>query len=133
MKHLIRNYLINLTALMATTQIMPGLAYSGGIKTLLVAAFALMLVNLAVIPLLKIVFLPLNLLTLGIFAWVINVVALYVLTTIIPDLRLVPFDFNGFDWNGFIIPGFAFNVLQVAVIASILIGFISHFLQWLVK
>ena len=133
MKHLIRNYLINLTAIMATTQIMPGLAYSGGFKTLMIAAFALMLVNLAVVPLLKIVFLPLNLLTLGIFAWVINVVALYVLTTIIPDLRLVPFDFNGFDWNGFIIPGFAFNVLQVAVISSLLLGFISHFLQWLVK
>lgn len=78
-------------------------------------------------------FLPLNLLTLGIFTWVINVVALYLMVTIIPQFKLVPYSFEGFDLNGFILPAFDFNVLQVAIITSFMIGFISHLLHWLSK
>jgi putative membrane protein len=113
--------------------ILPGLRISGGIQTLLLGALGLMVINLLVIPLLKIMFLPLNVLTLGIFTWVINVVALYLLTTLIPQIKLVPFTFSGYNLNGFSIPSHDLTVLQVAIVASFLIGLISHFLHWLSK
>lgn len=112
---------------------MPGLTYSGGFQTLALGALGLMLINLAIIPLLKVMFLPLNILTLGIFTWVINVVALYLLTTLIPQFKLVPYFFQGYNLNGFTIPAWPLNILQVAILASFLIGFISHFLHWLSK
>ena len=118
-------------ALYAATRILPGLNYEGGIKTLVLGAAGLMLVNFLVVPLLKIMFLPLNLLTLGIFAWVVNVVALYLLTSLIPGFKLVPFYFAGSSINGFQIPAMELNVLQVAIVASFLVGLTSHFLQWL--
>jgi len=131
MKSLLRNFLINLIALWITAKIMPGLQYSGGIQTLLIGALGLMVLNIAVIPLLKVLFLPLNLLTLGIFAWVVNVVALYLMTTYLPVFKLVPYDFPGANLNGFMVPSYSLNLLEVAVITSFLIGLISHFLSWL--
>jgi uncharacterized membrane protein YvlD (DUF360 family) len=112
---------------------MPGLQINGGVQSLFLGALGLMFINLLVIPLLKIMFLPLNVLTLGIFTWVINVVALYLLTSVIPQIKLVPYTFSGYNLNGFIIPSHDLTILQVAVVASFLIGLISHFLHWLSK
>jgi putative membrane protein len=133
MKSLLRAFLINLSALWLTAKLLPGLQYSGGLKALIIGAVGLMAMNVLVIPLLKVMFLPLNLLTLGIFAWLVNVVALYLLTNFLPFFRLIPYDFNGANLNGFIIPAVSMNVLQVAIVASFMIGFISHFLNWLIR
>lgn len=133
MKTVLRNFLINLAALAFTSMVLPGLTLSGGFLTLAKGALGLMLINLAIVPLLKIMFLPLNLLTLGFFTWIINVMALYFLTTIIPQIKLVSYSFPGTNLNGFIIPQAEMNVLTVAIVASLLIGFLSHFLHWLAK
>lgn len=130
MKTLLRYFLINLTSLWITTKLVPGLTYSGGAKSLLMGAFAFMIINFILVPLLKIMLLPLNLLTLGLFAWVTNIVALFALTTI-SDFQLIPYFFPGYQINGFIIPPLDLPTFWVAVLASLLIGFITHFLQWL--
>jgi len=131
MKTLLRYLLINLVSLWATTRIIPGLSYTGGIKSLLVGAVAFMLINFLLVPLLKILFLPLNLLTLGLFAWITNVLALFALTTIVSDFVLAPYTFSGLNYNGFEIPAFELSAFLVAIAASFLIGFITHLLQWI--
>ena len=133
MKALLRNYLINLGSLWATSSILPGLEYNGGAKTLFVGAGVFMIINWLVIPLLKVMFLPLNLLTMGIFGWALNVLGLYFLTVIVPEFKLLPFTYPGANISGVIIPTVDLNLLQVAIVASFLIGFMSHFCQWLVK
>jgi uncharacterized membrane protein YvlD (DUF360 family) len=130
-KTVLRNYLINLAVLWGVTEQFPGLSYNGEFKTLLIGALGLMGMNIIIIPLLKIVFLPLNLLTLGIFTFVINVIALYLLTTIMPTFKLVPYDYPGGTILGFPVPPTHLTVLWVAIIASFMIGFASHFLHWL--
>lgn len=131
MKRILRNYLINLVALVITTKYVPGLTYVGGFRVLLLGSAALMLINLAVIPLLKVIFLPLNLLTLGLFTWVINVIGLYFLTVLIPEFKLISFNFSGLDLGMLIIPPLSLNILQVAILSSFLIGLITHLLHWL--
>lgn len=132
-KALLRNLLINGFALYAATLIIPGFSFSGGFKTLFLGAMIFMVINIAIVPLLKILLLPLNLLTFGIFAWVVNVIALYLLTVVLPQFRILPYEFLGLNIFGIIIPKVALNTLHVAVITSLIIGFISHFLQWLRK
>lgn len=132
MKTLLRYFLINLGSLYVATRIIPGLTYTGGFKSLIIGAFAFMLINWILVPLLKILFLPLNLLTVGLFAWLINVLALYALTTIVSDFQLIPYTFNGFYTSVFSIPAMELSSFWVAVVASLVIGIISHFLQWLV-
>ncbi len=133
MKVILRNLLINVAALSLASKFIPGLVFEGGVKTLFLSGAIFMLINALVVPVLKIMFLPLNLLTLGFFSWVVNVLALYLLTSIVPQLKLVPFVFTGANLGGFVIPQTELNVLYVAILASFVIGFTSHFMHWLVK
>jgi putative membrane protein len=133
MKTLLRHFLMNFVALYITTTLVPGFSYTGGVRTLLIGGVGLMFINMLIIPLLKIMFLPLNILTLGLFTLVINVVGLYLLTTLVKEFRIMPYFFPGLDLNGFLIPGVSLNVLQVAILSAFLVGLISHFLQWLSK
>lgn len=132
MKTLLRYFLINLTSLWITTKIVSGLTYTGGFKTLLIGGLAFAVINVVLVPLLKVLLLPLNLFTLGLFAWLTNVLALYALTTVVSGFHLVPYKFPGLLYNGFIIPPTDLSTFWVAVLASLLIGIITHILQWLV-
>lgn len=131
MKTILRIILINFIALWATTQILLGLTYTGGFKTLFLGALAFAAINILLIPVLKILLLPLNLMTIGLFSWISNVLALFALVNLVPQFKLVPFYFPGARFDGFIVPGINLPVLWVAIIASFIIGVITHFLQWL--
>lgn len=133
MKSLFRNLLLNIGALWITSQIFPALIVSGGIKGLVIAALAFMAANIVLVPLLKLLLLPLNLLTLGIFAWLANVLALFFLTTVVPYLRLEEYRFPGVALDGFVVPELNLTTFQVAIIASFIIGLIIHFSRWLIK
>lgn len=132
MKRLLRFYLINLVSLWITSQVVKGLIFTGGVRALLLGALVFALINLILVPLLKLLLLPLNLMTLGIFSWLTNVLALYALTVIVPSVRLVPYRFPGFSANGFTVPGIDLSPLWAAVLASVLIAVIAHFLHWVV-
>ena len=132
MKALLRYFMINLVSLWITTEIIQGLTYSGGFRTLLIGAVVFTVINFLLVPLLKVLFLPLNLLTLGVFAWLTNVIALYALTSFLPQIKLVPYYFPGYTFSGFIIPAVELSTLYVAIAASFLIGIFTHFLHWLV-
>lgn len=133
MKKLLRKYLFSLGALWISSQILPALVIQGELKGLALAALAFMVADIILIPLLRVLFLPLNLLTLGIFAWITNVLALYALVSILPELILLPYNFPGIDLAGVIIPPIEMPTFMVAVVASFLIGGIIHILNWLTK
>lgn len=131
MKSLLRYFLFNLVSLWATSEIIKGVSYEGGIQTLGLAALVFTGINLILVPLLRILLLPLNLLTLGIFSWITNVLALYALTNLVPSFKLAPYFFPGYSYNGFSIPAADLTTFWVAVVASFLIGLFTHFLNWL--
>lgn len=131
MKTLIRYYLINLGALWLTSTLVSGFVYEGGLPTLLKAALVFALINLILLPLLRILLLPLNLLTLGFFAWVTNVLALYFLVRIVPNLHLTSSYLPGMQVGGFSIQAISLSAFWTAVIASLVIGVVTHFFHWL--
>ncbi len=133
MKHLIRTYLINVGALWVTSQALPALTITGGVRGLLLGSLAFMAANLLLVPLLKVLLLPLNLLTLGVFAWLGNVLALYFLVTVMPIFKVASYDFPGMSLNGFILPQMQLSTFLVVVVSSFLIGFLIHVINWLIK
>lgn len=133
MKSIFRNYLVNLVALWVTTQILPSISVLGGAKGLFIGALAFMVANILLVPLLKILLLPLNLLTLGLFAWLSNVLALYFLVNVVPYFKVTTYNFSGFYWQGFSIPTVDLTVFQVVIIASFILSFAIHFTNWLIK
>lgn len=75
-------------SLALAARIVPGAAYSGGWEFLALAGFAIALLNLAVAPILKILALPLRILTLNLFSLVIDMAMVWVANAILPELVL---------------------------------------------
>lgn len=85
-------WLITTFAIIVSAYILPGITVVG-LSTALLAALVLGLINVFLKPILIILTLPINIITLGLFTFVINA-ALVLLTA-----RLVPgFEVDGFWW-----------------------------------
>lgn len=76
---------LNAVALMATTYIVPGFKVDS-FTTAVLAAVVLGVVNTFIKPILAFVTAPLNIVTLGLFAFVINAVMLFLVSTFVPGL-----------------------------------------------
>ena len=133
MKKLLRSIIINAAALALVSQVMAGFKISSGYEGVFLTALVLAGINLVVKPLIKLLLLPINLITLGAFRWLINVFSLYLVTILIPYLEITGFNFPGFSYKGFIISEMYLSTLWVLVIASFLISLFSTFLFWLFK
>lgn len=133
MKRFLKRFFITTFSLYLIVLSIPGVSLSDGLEPLLISALVLTLLNKLAKPLLKLLFLPFNLITLGLFGWVINVVTLYLLTLIVPSLKIQAFTFNGFSWNNLVIPSFDLSAFYTYILASFALGLITSFLRWLVK
>ena len=131
MKSLIRTLLLNIAVIFFTAFILPGLSYSENFQVLILAAAALGLVNMIVRPIVKLVTLPINLLTLGIFSWVINVLMLYLVTRLIPGFEVLAFHFEGFAYQGLAIQPMEVGLLSSYILSSFIIGLLTSILGWL--
>ncbi len=132
-KSLIRSLIINLAALWVTNEVVACFYFARGVETLIATAFVLGVVNLFVKPLINILLLPINLLTLGTLRWVVNVATLYLVTLIVPDFRVVGFFFPGLAYNGFSLPPFSADGILALILSSFALSFVSGFLFWLAK
>jgi putative membrane protein len=111
MRHLLVNWLLNAVSLAIVAAIVPGIEIAG-FGTALIAAVVIGLVNATLGFFLKIVTLPLTLLTLGAFLIVINALM----------LKLAAALMTGFRVKGFL----------PAILGAILLSLVHMLLRWLV-
>lgn len=81
--HIIISLLLNALALFITAHIVPGF-FIPDFQTLLWAAIVLAVINTIIRPIFLVLTLPLNLLTLGLFTFVINAFMLWLATLFVP-------------------------------------------------
>lgn len=89
----------------------------GDWTTLLIASLVMVVVNKFVKPIVKLLFLPINVVTLGLFSVVINVLMLWLVTYLVP----------GFQITNMVVFGAHLNQFFSILLASILIGFAQSF------
>lgn len=133
MKSIIRRVVYYSVALFVTAQALEGVRVSGGLVTYIIGGAALSILFLLIKPILSIITLPLNIITLGLFSFLTNAIILYLLTILIPNISISAFKFSGFSFWGFVIPQFSINNFFAFVTASILLSIIVGFLKWLIK
>jgi len=104
--------LVNAVALWVATLLVPGVTYEGGALPLLGVALLFGVVNAFIRPVAKILTFPLIILTLGIFALVINGLMLWLTSSLSSSLGL-GFHVSGF-WAAF------WGALVVSVVSTIL-------------
>lgn len=110
--YLLLRWLVNAAAIMAIAYFVPGIGVSG-IYAALVAALALGILNALIRPLLILLTLPVNILTLGLFTFVINTLLFWFASTLV---------------KGFIVADF-----QAAFWGALIMWLVSWFTNWLLK
>lgn len=111
MKHLFVKIIINAAALMFTASIIDGI-YVDGWGAVIIAAVILGIINAVIRPILMVLTLPLNLMTLGLLTFVVNGLMLKLTATVV----------SGFDIMG----------LWPAIVGAIILSVVSTVLNWLV-
>ncbi len=133
MKPFLRNSLFNAFSIFFLSQILPGVKVGGGLFTYLFGGLALTLLFIFLRPILKILALPLNLVTLGAFSFLTNVIIFYLLTVLVFGISITAFDFPGISYAGFIIPKIHFNTLFAFIAVAFLQSVCVSFLNWLTE
>lgn len=131
MKSVIRSILINSLSLWLTSIIFKGLVISDTLQTVLFAGVVLFVINMTLKPILNFIALPFNLFTLGLASWLVNVIILYLLTVLLPTIKIVNFMFEGADILGVVLPSYNFTAVTGLIAASLLISVISAGVKWL--
>jgi putative membrane protein len=104
--------IVNALALWVATQLVPGVSYSGGVLPLLGVALVFGVVNAFIRPIAKILTFPIIIVTLGLFALVINGLML-LLTSAVSDALGLGFHVRGF-WAAF------WGALVVSIVSTLL-------------
>lgn len=130
MKALLRKTLLNSLSLWLTSLFLVGFKFGEEIVTLLLAGFVLLLIQKIIKPILQILTLPFNLLTFGLFSWLINVATLYLLTFFVPQIRITAFTFQGANLAGFVIPRMELNLVGAFIATAFVLTLIQKFLDW---
>lgn len=99
---------LNVFALLIVAYLIPGFSFDGLWATV-VAAVVIGIVNTYIRPVLQIIFIPLSIITLGVTAFLINVVLLW--------------------GTSFLVPGFEIEGFTTAAISSIFLSLTSMFLH----
>lgn len=133
MKSLLKVYLTFTLSLYLASLAFKGMELASGINSVLLAGVALSLFSLLVKPLINILLLPLNLITFGLFRWVSSVIALYLVTLVVPGFKITGFIFNGLSSKWMTIPSVNLTGILAVVAFSLVISVISSILHWLIS
>lgn len=133
MKGLLKNTIIDGFSLYLTAQTLSGVKVEGGFMTFVFGGLALSLMTSFLKPVLKVITLPINIITFGTFSFLINIIVLYLLTVFIPQIKVSAFVFPGFSLYGFIIPKFFLNTFFAFAAVSFTLSFIISFFRWIIK
>lgn len=133
MKKILRDFTIYTLSLWLVSQAGEGIVFAKGAITLVMAGVGLSLAHFLLRPLINLLLLPINLVTLGLFRWVSNVITLWTVTKIVTDFSIPYYKFFGIKISLYAIPGFETSGLVALVVVSLLISLISGFVFWLRK
>lgn len=133
MKRLLRSFVIHFFAIWFIARNVGGIDYQNNVQYLALGALALMVADMLLKPLINLLLLPFNLVTLGLFRWISGVVTFYVATTLVRGFSIVAFTYPGIHSNLFIIPSLSFSAFGAFIVVSFLVSFITSFLFSIAK
>jgi putative membrane protein len=113
---LILRIIINAVAIWVTTLIISGLNFSGDVLSLIVVAVIFGLVNAFIRPIVKLLSLPITVVTLGLFTLVINALMLWITVWLSSSLSLT---------------GNIFQNFLTVFLGALVISIVSTILSWI--
>ncbi|HKY74294.1 MAG TPA: phage holin family protein [Patescibacteria group bacterium] len=101
------------------------------INTLLVTGLVLTILTVFVRPFLKILLLPVNIITFGLFAWIINILVIYLATLLVPGFKVGSISIPAIIVGPFMFPSFTLSTFWSLFLVSWLISIGNGILGWI--
>lgn len=133
MKTIFRAVIFYNFSLYLVSQLFSGLKVTGGLQTIAVGGTILAVMSLILRPILQIISFPINLLTLGLFSFVINAGLLYLMTRFVPHISVHSFTLAKLSYKFITLPKTALNIYFAFIFLSFMVSFFVTILTWLTK
>ncbi|MFA6518590.1 MAG: phage holin family protein [Candidatus Shapirobacteria bacterium] len=124
-KRLAKYTLLSVFALITVNQIWGNFSFLP-VLVLLKSALVLSLFEVILKPIVKLLLLPINILTLGLFRIIINTLGLYLAIYFVPEFKVGNIATSGFSWQGFVIPAFSFQAFFAILVSSFTFSIIFY-------
>lgn len=132
MKYFLIKFCIPLLSLYFLDLFAPFLKINDGLAGLLFAALIFVLINEILKPILNLILLPVRIITLGTFNWVIGMILFFVWLTIAKNVAVSGWDVPSFSLGPVFVASFRLLWWQSAIVASIMLTLFIKILFWFV-
>ena len=129
MRKITRQLILSIVSFFTVSYFYPGLNFEKT-QVLLIASVVFGLLGLTIKPVLKLVSLPLNLFTFGLFSFFSGALIIFIVSFFVAGFSVGGFDFPGVEISGFQVPAFYFLPVFSALLASILVSWLNTLLRW---
>lgn len=131
MKSITKKILIILLSLYITANLTGGIIYQNNLSILLFGSLCLYTFNLIIKPLLNLIFMPINLLTLGASRWIINIIIFWAVTVFVDGFVIVPLKLSSFSLSGYSFPGLDLSFFWSLVLLSFIVQLCISVINWI--
>ena len=118
MRAIARLIAINSLSIFLVSLFLPGLHVSGGFTSFIIGGTLLTITSTILDPIIKIITLPFNILTLGFLSFLTTLAALFLITTFYGSIRVSAFTFEGFTFAGIVIQKIQLSYLLSFIVIS---------------
>ena len=128
-KRISRYSIISVFSLLICHQILGSPVFETNFLTLFKIGLIFSLFEIFLKPIVKILFLPINLITLGLFRFVMSIPAFLLVRQFVVSFKLVDIHTSATNWQGFVIPGMDFKGIMVLLVISLIYSFFFYLLK----
>lgn len=122
MRKLIVKVLATAASFYLTTYFLTGFQIENTWSAYLVGSLVFVIFNFVLSPIIKLLLLPINLLTLGLFRWLTNVLVLYLFDLVYDGIRISSFNYPGLTSSLISLPSGHLNLFWVLVLSSLIMS-----------
>lgn len=129
MKRIARSLIFSGLSLYLTSLIIAGFELKTDARSFLFAALIMAVVHYIIVPLSKLILLPLNIVTLGLVSVVAYILLFNYIINYFGFVSIHPWVFAGFVFKGLVIPKIAFNYIGTLITSAVLYSTIINIFE----
>lgn len=129
MRHYLKSFLITIAAFYVAYNFMGAINLGIDPKNIILVVGGLWIISQIINPVFSLVLLPVNLLTFGLIALVLNIAFFFALINFLPGFTITEYSFPGANLDGVILPPMAFNQVATIILVATSITFLQKLLH----
>lgn len=133
MKYVLKKYFLTLSSIFILSQFIPSIVINNSWNGLFYASLILSLLFYLIRPLINLIMIPINLITLNLSSWIVNIIIFYIWTIITSTVKISNWQFGGLNTGAITLSPFNLVKWQVIIVGALVYIFINKFLEWVFK